>query len=36
MTVADGESSGLVASPGVTASSSKPANEGVILLAAPI
>jgi len=36
MTVADGESSGLVTSPGATASSSKPANEGVILLAAPI
>ncbi len=36
MTVTDGESSGLTASPGVAAASSKPANEGVILLAAPI
>ena len=36
MTVSDGESSGLVTSPGVTATNSKPANEGVILLAAPI
>ncbi len=36
MTVSDGEPSGLTASPGVAATSSKPANEGVILLAAPI
>ncbi len=36
MTVSDGESSGLVTSPGVTATNSKPANEGVILLAASI
>jgi len=36
MTVSDGEPAGLTTSPGVTATSSKPANEGVILLAAPI
>ncbi len=36
MTVSDGEPSGLTTSPGVAATSSKPANEGVILLAAPI
>ncbi len=36
MTVSDGEPSGLTASPSVAATSSAPANEGVILLAAPI
>ena len=36
MTVSDGDPSGLTTSPGVAATSSKPANEGVILLAAPI
>ena len=36
MTVAEGESSGLVTSPGVSAASQTPAREGVLLLAAPI